>query len=87
MSDQIRSTLCQKALGDLKVLRAQLGFRMDKTSRLLEKKMGGGVILDLGCYCVQFASMVFGAEMPESIVASGFLHNTGETKYKQSGGI
>ncbi|XP_066486440.1 trans-1,2-dihydrobenzene-1,2-diol dehydrogenase-like [Tiliqua scincoides] len=77
VSDQIRTTLHQKGLGNLKVLRAQLGFRMDKTPRLLEKKLGGGVILDLGSYCVQFASMVFGAEKPESIVASGLLHDTG----------
>ncbi|XP_058036618.1 trans-1,2-dihydrobenzene-1,2-diol dehydrogenase [Ahaetulla prasina] len=77
VSEQIRSTVCQKSLGNLKVLRAQLAVRMDDVPRLLEKKLGGGVILDLGCYCVQFASMVFGPEMPQSIVASGLLYKTG----------
>uniref|UniRef100_A0A8D0B969 Trans-1,2-dihydrobenzene-1,2-diol dehydrogenase n=1 Tax=Salvator merianae TaxID=96440 RepID=A0A8D0B969_SALMN len=77
VSEQIRTVLQQKALGDLKVLRAQLGFRMDDVQRLLDKKLGGGVILDLGCYCIQFASMVFGPEKPQSIVASGLLHETG----------
>lgn len=71
--------LQQKSLGDLKVVKAQLGFRMDTTPRLLDKKLGGGVILDLGCYCVQFASMVFGSERPQSIVATGLLHDTGKT--------
>ncbi|XP_070584654.1 trans-1,2-dihydrobenzene-1,2-diol dehydrogenase [Erythrolamprus reginae] len=77
VSEQIRSTVCQNSLGNLKVLRAQLAVRMDDIPRLLEKKLGGGVILDLGCYCIQFASMVFGPEMPQSIVASGLLHKTG----------
>uniref|UniRef100_A0A8C7E2A3 Trans-1,2-dihydrobenzene-1,2-diol dehydrogenase n=1 Tax=Naja naja TaxID=35670 RepID=A0A8C7E2A3_NAJNA len=77
VSEQIRNTLCQKSLGNLKVLRAQMAVRMDDIPRLLEKKLGGGIILDLGCYCIQFASMVFGPEMPQSIVASGLLNKTG----------
>ncbi|XP_062994638.1 trans-1,2-dihydrobenzene-1,2-diol dehydrogenase-like [Elgaria multicarinata webbii] len=77
VSEQIRTMLQQKDLGDLKVLRAQLGFKMDDTPRLVDKKLGGGVIMDLGCYCIQFASMVFGPEKPQSIVASAFLHDTG----------
>ncbi|XP_060636463.2 trans-1,2-dihydrobenzene-1,2-diol dehydrogenase-like [Anolis sagrei] len=77
VSEQIRSMLCEKSLGDLKVLQAQLGFQMDDIPRLIDKKLGGGVTLDLGCYCVQFAAMVFGHEMPTSIVATGLLHDTG----------
>ncbi|XP_062994639.1 trans-1,2-dihydrobenzene-1,2-diol dehydrogenase-like [Elgaria multicarinata webbii] len=77
VSEQIRTMLHQKSLGDLKVLRAQLGFKMDNIPRLVEKKLGGGVLLDIGCYCIQFASMVFGPEKPQSIVASGLLHDTG----------
>uniref|UniRef100_A0A8C5RWU7 Trans-1,2-dihydrobenzene-1,2-diol dehydrogenase n=1 Tax=Laticauda laticaudata TaxID=8630 RepID=A0A8C5RWU7_LATLA len=77
VSEQIRDALCQKSLGNLKVLRAQMAVRMDDIPRLLEKKLGGGVILDLGGYCIQFASMVFGPEMPQSIVASGLLNKTG----------
>ncbi|KAH0626517.1 hypothetical protein JD844_001547 [Phrynosoma platyrhinos] len=77
VSEQIRTMLGQKSLGDLKVLQAQLGFQMDHIPRLVDKKLGGGVVLDLGCYVVQFASMVFGPEKPKSIVASGLLHDTG----------
>ncbi|XP_042328856.1 trans-1,2-dihydrobenzene-1,2-diol dehydrogenase-like [Sceloporus undulatus] len=77
VSEQIRTMLGQKSLGDLKVLQAQLGFQMDHIPRLVDKKLGGGVILDLGCYVIQFASMVFGPEKPKSIVASGLLHDTG----------
>nr|XP_056720003.1 trans-1,2-dihydrobenzene-1,2-diol dehydrogenase-like [Euleptes europaea] len=77
VSEQIRAVLAQKALGDVKIVQAQLGFPLKDIQRLVDKKLGGGVILDLGCYCVQFASMVFGAERPQSIVASGLLHGTG----------
>uniref|UniRef100_A0A6J0TQT0 Trans-1,2-dihydrobenzene-1,2-diol dehydrogenase n=1 Tax=Pogona vitticeps TaxID=103695 RepID=A0A6J0TQT0_9SAUR len=77
VSEQIRTMVCQKSFGDLKVLKAQLAIQMDDIPRLVNKKLGGGVILDLGCYCVQFASMVFGPEKPQSIVASGLLHETG----------
>lgn len=38
------------------------------------KELGGGTILDLGIYCLQFACLVYNNEMPESIKASGFLN-------------
>ncbi|KAL7975791.1 hypothetical protein Chor_014951, partial [Crotalus horridus] len=76
VSEKIHTLLCQKSLGNLKVLRAQLAVRMDNVPRLLEKKLGRGVILDLGSYCIQFASMVFGPEMPQSVLASGLLYET-----------
>lgn len=41
------------------------------------KELGGGTILDLGIYCLQFVSLVYGNEMPESIKASGFLNESG----------
>ena len=33
--------------------------------------------MDLGIYCVQFASLVFGAERPEKVVAAGTLNDEG----------
>ncbi|XP_077169986.1 trans-1,2-dihydrobenzene-1,2-diol dehydrogenase [Paroedura picta] len=77
VSEQIRFLLARKVLGDVKVVQAHLGFPMTDTERLVDKKLGGGVLLDLGGYCVQFASMVFGPERPQSIVASGLLHSRG----------
>ncbi|XP_015274030.1 PREDICTED: trans-1,2-dihydrobenzene-1,2-diol dehydrogenase-like [Gekko japonicus] len=77
VSEQIRTLLARKALGDVKVIQAHLGFPMEDVQRLVDKKLGGGVIMDLGCYCVQFASMVFGPERPQSIIASGLLRGTG----------
>ncbi|XP_069763858.1 LOW QUALITY PROTEIN: trans-1,2-dihydrobenzene-1,2-diol dehydrogenase-like [Narcine bancroftii] len=39
--------------------------------------LGGGVLLDVGCYCLQFVCMVYNGEKPESIHASGFLTEKG----------
>lgn len=39
--------------------------------------MGGGTVLDLGVYCLQFVSLVFDNEMPESITTSGILNDDG----------
>jgi len=41
------------------------------------KELGGGTILDLGVYCLQFACLAYNNEMPESIKASGSLNANG----------
>lgn len=41
------------------------------------KELGGGTILDLGVYTIQFASLVFNGERPESIAASGHKNEDG----------
>ncbi|XP_027276431.1 trans-1,2-dihydrobenzene-1,2-diol dehydrogenase isoform X5 [Cricetulus griseus] len=40
-------------------------------------RQAGGCLLDLGIYCIQFLSMVFGALKPEKISAMGNIHETG----------
>ena len=45
--------------------------------RLRLKELGGGGLLDIGCYVISLACMVFG-EMPESVTAVGNLLSTGE---------
>uniref|UniRef100_A0A8D0DHS9 Trans-1,2-dihydrobenzene-1,2-diol dehydrogenase n=1 Tax=Salvator merianae TaxID=96440 RepID=A0A8D0DHS9_SALMN len=76
-SEKIRSLLSQGAIGDVLVFHAEFGSPQLSVPRCVEKELGGGGLLDIGCYCVQFACMVFNGEKPESVVASGFLHSTG----------
>ncbi|XP_061445582.1 trans-1,2-dihydrobenzene-1,2-diol dehydrogenase-like [Rhineura floridana] len=76
-SEKIRSLLKQRTLGDVVVLQAEFGVPLLEIPRCVEKELGGGALLDIGVYCVQLACMVFNGEKPESIVASGFLHETG----------
>jgi predicted dehydrogenase len=44
--------------------------------RLRRKDLMGGVLLDVGIYCVQFACHIYG-EMPEKIIATGSLTDEG----------
>lgn len=75
--EEIRSLLSQKVIGDVKVARAEFGVDLSGVERTVKKELGGGALLDIGCYCIQFASMVFNGEKPESITAKGFLQETG----------
>nr|XP_048689447.1 trans-1,2-dihydrobenzene-1,2-diol dehydrogenase-like [Caretta caretta] len=77
ISEQIRRLLAQGAVGEVKLISVTVGHPMENIHRLVEKKLGGGAILDVGCYGIQFASMVLAGERPESIVASGFLYPSG----------
>ncbi|XP_040289080.1 trans-1,2-dihydrobenzene-1,2-diol dehydrogenase-like [Bufo bufo] len=75
--EEIRTLLHQKAIGEVKVVRAEFGVNLLNVPRVVEKELGGGALLDIGCYCIQFTSMVFNGEKPESITAKGFLNDTG----------
>ncbi|XP_053545923.1 trans-1,2-dihydrobenzene-1,2-diol dehydrogenase [Bombina bombina] len=75
--EQIRTLLSQNAIGDVKVVRAEFGYDLQNVQRVVQKELGGGALLDIGCYCIQFALMVFNGEVPESVTAKGFLHETG----------
>uniref|UniRef100_A0ABM5EI15 Trans-1,2-dihydrobenzene-1,2-diol dehydrogenase n=1 Tax=Pogona vitticeps TaxID=103695 RepID=A0ABM5EI15_9SAUR len=79
-AERIRSLLSQGSIGDVMVLHAEFGSPQLSIPRCVEKELGGGGLLDIGCYCIQFACMVFNGEKPESILASGFLHDTGVDK-------
>ncbi|KAL8176819.1 UNVERIFIED_CONTAM: hypothetical protein K2H54_039002 [Gekko kuhli] len=78
-SEKLCSLLRQGAIGDVMVVHGQFGFPLLTVPRFSEKVQGGGGLLAIGVYCVQFACMVFSGEKPESIVASGFLHDTGQS--------
>lgn len=70
------------AIGEVKFIQAAFGFRSDYTprSRLWNKELGGGAILDVGCYPVSFARLIAGVATggefaePEELAGSGQLH-------------
>ncbi len=73
---RLRRMLSEGALGEPRMLTVDFGFRaeMDPASRLFDPKLGGGAMLDVGVYCVSFASMVLG----RPIRGTGLSH-LGET--------
>ncbi|XP_071099464.1 trans-1,2-dihydrobenzene-1,2-diol dehydrogenase-like [Haliotis cracherodii] len=73
---QIRRELDSGSLGDIKVVTAKFCVDNFSVDRMNQKAQGGGGILDLGCYTVQFADFVFG-EKPEKVSVEGTLSENG----------
>jgi len=55
--------LRERAIGDVRVIQATFSFHSARNleGRLLKKALGGGGILDVGCYCTSMARLVAGA--------------------------
>ncbi|XP_070150098.1 trans-1,2-dihydrobenzene-1,2-diol dehydrogenase [Polyergus mexicanus] len=75
--DTIRKELASSNIGDIYQVTASFGFGMPNIDRISKKELGGGTVMDLGIYCLQFACLVYDNEMPESIKASGVLNENG----------
>ncbi|XP_008403828.1 trans-1,2-dihydrobenzene-1,2-diol dehydrogenase-like isoform X7 [Poecilia reticulata] len=76
-SVQIGKLLAQEYIGEVKMVRADFGVPLFHMPRSDQKDLGGGALLDLGIYCLQFISMVYKGEKPESIQASRVCLETG----------
>ena len=74
---ELRRLLAEGAIGDVRTVSADLGFRapFDPDSRFWDPAKGGGALLDLGVYPVAFAQMLLGA--PSSVQVTGALGTTG----------
>ncbi|CAI5646029.1 unnamed protein product [Oreochromis niloticus] len=74
VSVEIRRLLAEGELGEVKMVRSEFGVPLMHVPRAVQKELGGGALLDIGIYCLQFISMVYNGEKPESIQASGVVH-------------
>jgi predicted dehydrogenase len=65
------------ALGEVQQVRADIGFVVDKppTDRLLDPRLGGGALLDMGIYPLTFASLFLGE--PSTVLATAGLSELG----------
>ncbi|MFI6698948.1 Gfo/Idh/MocA family protein [Streptomyces sp. NPDC050509] len=77
----IRRLLADGVLGETRAVLADHGqaIAADPQHRLYRPELGGGALLDLGIYPVQFASMVLGA--PTRVTAVGGMTGTGVDAY------
>jgi len=87
----LKGRLDNNELGDIKEVEVEFGFDLQQVDRLTKKELGGGTVLDLGVYTIQFAQFVFRSE-PVSISAKGTLNENGvdvetevELKYANGG--
>jgi len=79
----------QQTIGEVKLIRATFSFccAFNPQDRLLNAELGGGGILDVGCYCVSMARLIAGAvsgklfEEPLEIKGLGHIGATGVDEY------
>ncbi|KAL4613215.1 trans-1,2-dihydrobenzene-1,2-diol dehydrogenase-like [Arapaima gigas] len=77
VSLEVSRLLAQGEVGEVKLVKADFGFNLKHIPRSVEKELCGGALLDLGIYCLQFVSMVYQGERPESVQATGVCLDTG----------
>ncbi|MDY8136317.1 Gfo/Idh/MocA family oxidoreductase [Aquimarina sp. 2201CG5-10] len=73
----VLNVIASKELGEVKSLKADFGFAsdFDATSRVFNKKLGGGSLLDVGIYPLFAALSILG--YPEEIEAKAHIGKTG----------
>ena len=82
----IINKIVEGEIGEVKTVHSTFGFCVNKInsqSRLFDPKLGGGAILDVGCYPVSFSSLIANIKKedrliePEILDVSGTLCSTG----------
>lgn len=84
--------LKSKTIGDVKMIRATFSFRagFDPQSRLFNLELGGGGILDVGCYAASMTRLIAGAATgkdfaePLDVKAIGHLGQSGVDEYSSA---
>lgn len=84
-SVELRRVLAQGEVGEVKVVRSDFGLPVKHVARTVQKELGGGAMLDLGVYCLQFICMVYNGEKPECIQATGVCLETGNEEKRPVG--
>ncbi len=76
--DHALTLAAQGEIGHVHTVTANFGFKMpfDATSRLFNKALGGGALLDIGIYPVLLALSVFGKPEPENVQAAATFTTT-----------
>ena len=77
MYADIKNLLDSNALGELRMAFVSFGKNVEHVERLQDPDQGGGVLLDMGIYCLNIVDMMFGGEEPLSITAVGQKTATG----------
>lgn len=75
--DRIRQELRKGTLGDVRLVIANICLPLDDVPRIRQKCLGGGGLMDIGCYAVQAANIVFPGK-PEKIEVQGSFFEEGK---------
>jgi xylose dehydrogenase (NAD/NADP) len=76
-TEQLRQLVTDGVVGQVKMVRANFGFYLGRPDDVRwSKELGGGALLDVGCYCVNIARLVMNLE-PVSASARAIWASTG----------
>ncbi|MDQ3930063.1 MAG: Gfo/Idh/MocA family oxidoreductase [Chloroflexota bacterium] len=76
-TERVRQLLAAGAIGEIKIVRATFDFLLSRTNDVrLSKELGGGALLDVGCYCVNVSTLVVGT-IPRAVTASAVFSPDG----------
>lgn len=73
---KLKEILESGVIGKITSLYANLCYPITHKERIMDPALGGGALLDIGVYCLNFASMVFGNDLKE-VHASAILTDRG----------
>ena len=65
MMVKLKEIIASNVIGEPTMLTANLGYNIAYKDRINEPALGGGALLDLGVYVLNFASMVFGDDVAD----------------------
>nr|WP_022769505.1 Gfo/Idh/MocA family oxidoreductase [Butyrivibrio sp. NC2007] len=65
MRTKLMEILASNVIGEPTMLTANLSYNIAYKERIQKPELGGGALLDLGVYCLHFASMVFGNDVKD----------------------
>jgi len=74
----VQKALAAGAIGELQLIRTSFSYRTRKIAGNVrfDRPLGGGALMDIGCYCIHFARRFAGAE-PTEIQTIGRMHAAG----------
>jgi Predicted dehydrogenases and related proteins len=66
-------------IGEVRSVSTEIGFTAapDFSSRLLDLNLGGGALLDIGIYALEYILMIYRGERPKKVAAVGKLFSNG----------
>ena len=76
--NKMQEVLKAGTLGKINFLHASFCIPAATVPRMKKRELGGGALMDVGCYLVQYANLVF-HQQPEKIVVVGELTEEGES--------
>jgi len=74
---RLKEEIDKGTIGEVLQVFASFSVEIAEIDRAKLKELGGGGILDIGIYCVQFALWVFDGERPTKIISGGHLNAHG----------